>query len=341
MNRKFFFAMCLLTANALFGGVENHLKKIIVERPKDQGLKGVDFIYMINLDQRPEKYLMSVDQLVPYRIFPFRFSACNGWELTIEDIMDVAVKYDPATMEGNHWGTTYLPENNGQPQHELVTVPERPYFCHCMSRGAIGIVLSHTSILQDAWEQGYETIWVMEDDIQVLQDPHLITERIKLLDKVVGKQGWDVMFTDQDTKNQEGKYVPCQAYAWRPNFNPSDPYRFIERKNLRGVFRKVGARYGAYSMILRRSGVKKILDFIKEHSIFLPYDMDFYLPEGINMYAVLDDIVSTLPKAQSDNGGPNYKKNTQGVDFNGYIEPTTGPYAPSLHNQSDGTERTD
>ena len=59
-------------------------------------------------------------------------------------------------------------------------------------------------------------------------------------------------------------------------------------------------------MIVRRTGMKKILDFIKTHHIFLPYDMDFYMPENIRIYTVINDVVSTQPGALSDNGGPNY-----------------------------------
>ena len=62
-------------------------------------------------------------------------------------------------------------------------------------------------------------------------------------------------------------------------------------------------------MIVRRSGMKKILDFIKAHKIFLPYDMEFYLPQGIRMYSLKDDVVSTQIKALSDNGAPRYREN--------------------------------
>lgn len=69
-------------------------------------------------------------------------------------------------------------------------------------------------------------------------------------------------------------------------------------------FRKIESRYGAYSMIVRRSGMKKILDFFKTYQLFLPYDIDFSLPRGITFYTVRRDVVSTQSKAISDNGSP-------------------------------------
>ncbi|HSW72761.1 MAG TPA: hypothetical protein VLG44_05085, partial [Chlamydiales bacterium] len=130
---------------------------------------------------------------------------------------------------------------------------------------------------------------------------------IEKLDTQVGVDGWDILFTDQDTKNSYGQYVPCTGFAWRPNVNVTDPSRFAARTVISSEFRKIGARFGAYSMIVRRSGMKKILDFLKTNHIFLPYDIEFPYPEDIRLFTVLDDIVSTWPNSPSDNGAPNYK----------------------------------
>jgi len=296
---------CLLIAltGTLHAELEDRFKPAL-NKSDVHKMRNIDFIYTINLDGRPEKFERCLKQLLPYGIEPYRFSAVNGWELTIEDINDVALTYKEG-MNGNMFGTSYLPENLGVPSHELIRTFGKKYFCHCMSRGAIGIVLSHLSVLQDAYNSGYNTIWVMEDDIQLIRDPRTLSDLIEKLDQVTGRRGWDILFTDRDTKNQQGQYVPCTSYALRPNFSPINPNRFAARKNV-PPFMKIGARYGAYSMIVRRSGMKKILDFVKKYQVFLPYDMDFYLPNDIRIYAVLEDVVSTEPTAPSDNGGPNY-----------------------------------
>lgn len=290
----------------LSAGIMDHLK-MLSDKTSPSPMRNIDYIYMINLDQRPEKYAHSIDQLAPYGIVPYRFSAVNGWELTFETINDVGVKYDPWMRQGL-MGTCYLPEDGGAPRHEVMQVSGQNYFCHCMSRGAIGIVMSHLSIIKDAYDSGYETIWVMEDDIEIIQNPHLISDSIERLDRLVGKKGWDFLFTDYDTKNNRGEYVACSGFALRPNFSPAFPNKCNDRFMISLEFRKVGARYGAYSMIVRRSGMKKMLDFLY-NGMFLPYDMEYTLPDDINMFTVREDIVSTQPNALSDNGAPNYKLN--------------------------------
>jgi GR25 family glycosyltransferase involved in LPS biosynthesis len=307
MNFKCIIYLFLISFASLSADLEEYFKKPL-DKPLSSQMRNIDFIYMINLDQRPEKFKSCTEELYPYNIHPYRFSAVNGWELSLEDINNVGVKF-LSGMQSNNWGTCYLLEDEGLPHHEIVHVVGRNYFCHCMARGTIGIVLSHLSVLQDAYDSGYETIWVMEDDIHVIRNPHYLSELIDKLDEQVGKQGWDLLFTDQDTKNQEGTYVPCLSHAWRPNFTPIAPERFAIRYQISPDFKKIGARYGTYSMIVRRSGMKKILDFLKSHHIFLPYDMEHYLPSDMQLYTVIEDIVSTQSNAPSDNGGPNYLNN--------------------------------
>ena len=258
--------LLMMVSSILFGDVTDYLKKIECKDQKKYTMRNIDFIYMINLDQRPKKFEMCKRQLNRYGIEPFRFSAVNGWELSHAAINDVGVKFAPG-MEGGKWGTSYLSGAKGdfKPTHGIVSQYGRTYFCHCMSRGAIGILLSHLSILEDAYKKGYKTIWVMEDDIQVIQDPRVLPKLIDKLDAQVGKKNWDILFTDRDTKDQQGNYVQCLGYAWRPNFTPANPERFARHTEIGKDFIKIGARYGAYSMILRRSGIKKILKFLKKY----------------------------------------------------------------------------
>lgn len=304
----FLAALCTLAScGPLHGNITPFLQSIT---DKDDGidhtLPGIDFIYMINLDERPEKFQSCIDQLHPLGIYPYRFSAVNGWKLSFETINSIGVHYEP-WMKSDLWGTCYLPKDNGQPHHEVMAVVGRNYFCHCMSRGAIGINLSQLSILQDAYDSGYETIWVMEDDIEVIQDPHLLTDIIKGLDAMIGPKKWDILFTDFDTKDQKGNYISCKGAAYLPNFTPKDASRFSKYSIAGPECRGIGARYGAYSMIVRRSGMKKILDFFNKYHIFLPFDMTYNQPDDIKLFTVMKDVVSTQPQALSDNGGPNYE----------------------------------
>jgi GR25 family glycosyltransferase involved in LPS biosynthesis len=305
MKIKVLILLLSLISIKLFGGIEGYFKKII-DKSNSHQIRNIDFIYMINLDERPEKLASCRTQLDPFEVYPYRFSAVNGWKLSLEVINDLGVKFEP-WMSKDFLGSYYIFNDGLYLQDEIMHVLGKTYFAYHMNRGPIGIVLSHLSVLQDAYDSGYQTIWVMEDDIQVIQNPNLISSTIDDLDSLVGHHGWDILFTDQDTKDKQGNYVICLSYAPRPNFEPIDPYRFYSRQIVSSNFKKIGARYGAYSMIIRRSGIKKILDFFKKNKIFYPYDMEFFLPPDIQIFTVIEDIVSTEPQALSDNAKPNYK----------------------------------
>lgn len=300
------FLVLLLIHSALVAQepIEEYFHRI-GEKSGDYSMGNIDCIYMINLDERPEKFERCCNLLAFYGVVPLRFPAVNGWALSLDTINDLGVVCEPWTMD-NRMATCYPPEDAGEPRHEPMLTWGRTYFCHCMARGSMGIVLSHLSILQDAYDSGYETIWVMEDDIDLIQNPHVLTDLIEQLDVAVGKEGWDILFTDQDTKNSHGSYVPNTSYAWIPNYVPDDPNQFAARRDINSLFRQVGARFGAYSMIVRRSGMVRLLEFIKERRLFIPYDIEYALPPGIRLVTVLKDVVSTQPGAPSDNGGPNY-----------------------------------
>jgi GR25 family glycosyltransferase involved in LPS biosynthesis len=268
----------------------------------------IDFIYMINLDERPEKFALASHELALFGIFPYRFSAVNGWNLSTEVLNQVGVKFSSDFGQEKFLGTIYR-EIDGREYlgHEILRPNGETFFTLGMSHGAIGIVLSHLSVLQDAYDSGYQTIWVMEDDVEAVHNPRLLSDLIPKLDSLV--DDWDILFTDIDTKDRIGNHVPCRAVAARPNVNMEPLSSFFQRfYPVSSDFSRIGMRYGAYSMIVRRSGMEKILKYFKNYGIFIPYDMDIWLNPDLKMYSVTQDIVSHRSGAPTDNSEPNYLK---------------------------------
>jgi GR25 family glycosyltransferase involved in LPS biosynthesis len=267
----------------------------------------VDYVYVINLDQRPEKYELVENQLNSCGVQPYRFSAVNGWELPANMITKAGVEYKSGFKKGIK-STVYIQDENGKLSSEFRII-ESPgvYLSHCMSRGAIGIVLSHLSIIKDAYESGYKRVWIMEDDIEILEDINKIKGLIENANALYSKK-WDVIYTDTDTISNGGDRIPCYAIADRPDVPLSDKMvsKLLKRKTVSKLLTRLGNRYGAYSYILNRGGMKKILNFYKEHRIFLPFDMEFIYIDNFLQLSSRREIVSHRINSQSDNGGPNY-----------------------------------
>lgn len=299
-------ALCLLcSAQLQAAGIEKHFKKT-GDKSGMRSIPNIDFIYMINLDRRPEKYMMTMQAFEPFEISPYRFSAVNGWELSFETLDEIGVFYRPGTPAGP-LGTVFRHVDGKEyKSNEIMNEEGVSYFCHSMSRGAIGCIMSHLSVLQDAYDSGYETIWVLEDDICVERDPHELSTLIEDLDRLA--PGWDVLFTDPEIKGGNGQLVYCGGILPRPYFQSQPLWYYSQRAYLNDDLMKMGIRYGSHSMIIRRCGVEKLLDFYKTYKIFFPYDMDYFLPPGIRMYGCRRDIVTVPGGGISDNGSPNYEK---------------------------------
>ena len=118
----------------LEASIEKHLKEI-PPFANCQSIRNIDFIYMINLDQRPEKLKFSMDQLAPYGIHPYRFPAVNGWELSLQTINEIGLKFSIDEMEGGFMATSYHIDGNFEPSHEILQVHGQTYFCHTLTRG--------------------------------------------------------------------------------------------------------------------------------------------------------------------------------------------------------------
>ncbi|HSX12792.1 MAG TPA: glycosyltransferase family 25 protein [Chlamydiales bacterium] len=286
---------------------EKHFRKI-EKKTTQHKIDQIDFIYMINLEERPEKFERASLELSRYGIQPFRFSAVNGWKLSTAAINEIGVKFTSSFNEQQFLGSIYREiEGKEYLGSEIIRSNGETFFTLGLSRGAMGIILSHLSILQDAYDSGYETIWIMEDDIEAIEDPRQLSSLIQKLDTVISK--WDILFTDTDTKDRQGNHVPCRSVAARPNFNIEPLSSFYNRfYSLSPDFSRIGMRYGAYSMIIRRSGIEKILNHFKTYGIFIPYDMDFWLNSDLIMVSPTKDIVSHQAGAPTDNSEPNYLK---------------------------------
>lgn len=284
--------------------VEPHLRRVS-GKLHESTMPSIDFIYLINLDRRPEKYKKSINALAPYGIVPHRFSAVNGWELSSRALDELGVFYEIGTPEGP-LSTVFRREGGAEfSSFEIMKEPNVSYYCHSFTRGAIGCILSHLSILQDAFESNYNVIWIMEDDIRVVEDPHRLSSLTLELSQIA--PDWDILFTDDEIKGADGGQVYCGGILPRPLVT-LQPFSYYEQRvDVHPDMIRLGLRYGSHSMIISRAGIAKILTYFKKNKLFFPYDMEYCCIPDIQMYACKYDIVTNIAGGPSDLGTPSYE----------------------------------
>jgi len=266
--------------------IESHFRPCPHKSPQASQIKGIDSIYLINLDKRVDRLENSLRQLSQYGIVPYRFSAICGRDLSPETLREIAVPYSRG-MENNRWAKSLGLEYVFLGKQIL----GKPVFSEWMTYGAIGCALSHLSVLQDAYDSGYETIWVLEDDIDVRKDPHQLTSLIQYLDALTD-DNWDILYTDPRDVERESLPPNSCWWMWRPDQRQYNIEPFTLRKAFTHAFIQVGSHTRTHSMIIRRAGIEKILNHYKKNGLYLPYDHEIAYAPNIKLYVATDTLVS-------------------------------------------------
>lgn len=276
--------------------IEKHLKKIPKTKKTDL-IDGIDSIYLINLDHRPEKLARSLEQLHRFGLDAERFSAIYGWTLSQEAFDDIGMKFLPP-MDFQFDGNVFF-----RPASDQLD-PGEPLNASCYgktcvhqttSAGSLGGSLSHLSCLQDALDRGYETIWILEDDFTFEKDPRILSLYIEKLDELVGKGNWDLLYTDDDHHfNRYGDLT----ISPRPDRAPFK--LLIEHTPISPDFIRIGGRHQLHSVIYRRSGIEKILNYIKTYGLFHTFDVEINFTPHTKKYNLQNGPVHGRGRTTSD-----------------------------------------
>ena len=236
-----------------------HLKETMITEARS-GLRGVDCIYVINLGSRPEKWARVNALLKSSGLTPNRFSAVIGKNLSARIKTSLAGHYPVRLTDGEY-----------------------------------GCLLSHVSVIKDAYKRGYHRIWICEDDIDVIEDLKQLPQLLNRLTRIDPK--WDVFYTDLETKNSDGLRIPSVDGDFRPDFNYPDKAIYLEKKIVGKELMSIKQRFGMYSYFLSRSGMKKVLDYFTHVPVWSAIDIDIHYVPDLKEYSPTKDYVSIWYKS--------------------------------------------
>ena len=158
----------------------NH--KIIVKNNINKIIDFIDKIYIINLDERTDRYKNCLSQINNYNIENFeRFSAIKP---NFEEINPI--------IYNNY--STYLSKD------------KKKYII-----GATGCKFSHRDIIKDALNKNYENILIFEDDFLITKNfINNLNDYIKKMKNIK----WDMLYLGGNNKSQ-----PIKNYCIKTNIN--------------------------------------------------------------------------------------------------------------------------
>lgn len=324
----------LLLAPSLKGLDRKDFLQSFPYTPPQIAIEGVGDLFIINLDKRPCKYLSCLSECARYGILPKRFPAIDGKALSHEYIENLGVILQPYMKKGPITLNPILQEKKKANFSDV----GHPCFFYRLSAGGVGCYLSHITLAKHLLESCHPALWVLEDDFIFLKDPRHISQKIQQLTFLVGEENWDILFTDDEHYfSAEGDYdfyrpdgvciledffienSESLLQSKRPESFSSDVLKlekahFLKWSNInkKGFicskypdlfpeFRRISGRFMIHSMILKRSGAEKILNFFSSRGMFLPYDDELAFIPGLKMYNLKNPITSHLEEVSDTN----------------------------------------
>jgi GR25 family glycosyltransferase involved in LPS biosynthesis len=244
------------------------LLKPLDVKPEQSGIAGIDCIYCINLDVREDKWLAMEQRLSNQGLRANRFSAINGWkEITREQIKAI----------------------------------QKPYKAH-LTKGRIGCLLSHLSILKDAENRNFNRILILEDDVNFTCDMKDLSSYLEKLSSLDPE--WDIVFLDDWTLAKDLGGRPPED---RPHSKMSQMIK-KSKEALPGThFTRTYYRQGAHAMIVSKNGARKMNEYFAHTPVCLAYDLEFNHIPNITMYETDKDFVSVETNVSDTSQKPEKK----------------------------------
>lgn len=230
----------------------------------NSGMNGVDCMYVVNLEKRPEKWQRIQSICNAYGLLPSRMNAVDGSQLSNKTIKTLCGRY-PVRL--------------------------RP--------GQIGCLLSHVSIFLDSYQRKFNCIWICEDDIDFLDNPLQMPELLNQLTKI--DPNWDILYTDPEfvipacygpNWPPTGTPLPNMGYDFRPDQYHLSLNYYFSKWPIDKHFTAIGQRYGTYSYFVSQKGIQKLMNYFLHVYLWSPVDVDMHYVPGIRQYVLNKPVIS-------------------------------------------------
>lgn len=271
--RSFFFFLVTAVTLPLWSVLDSHLPERDFS-PERCGLRSVPYIACINLAHRREKKTRIDSLFTQHGVHVSFFPAVHG-------ATEVNHRFFTAT-------SCFLKKNH-------------------LTKGEIGCILSHYWLIKYAYENALDAIWIIEDDVDVVKDPHCIDELIEELNEQHPE--WDMLHTNKlfyrnsntDSKKIRGKeannfsdwifLLHGKASKRRsPKVYPQVYYkRSLPCSN---TLKKITGRGGLQSYILSKKGIEKLYRYYRSLKWLFPIDIEVNFAPNLQLYSPTFDIVT-------------------------------------------------
>ena len=207
----------------------------------------IDFVYVINLATDSQEIYNKISELnFKNAVNFYEFPAVNGWDL-VEGKINSPYQF----TEASWWK---LPDNPKEPQND--------WWSRNLTPGEIGCALSHYSVIEGAYNSGYENVLILEEDFKV----------------------WNhyEKFPEFELNHLNDDYSIC--YLGRSALDKD------AEESINEMMVRAGYTFNTHAYVISRKGMKEILesDFLNQ---MIPWDEFF---SAINCHHPRQDAIDNL-----------------------------------------------
>lgn len=281
------FSLCLFSI--AFGGIEDSYKKCLHKR-NYHSMGVIDYVYMISLKGDKKRFVSQKKQFEKYHVIPYRFTGHDPSKASYKlletcGVTKLNASYPYEVLSLSRMGRSLILEPSKMSRMGSV------YFNIVMNTTKICRSLDFLSVIYDAYKSDYKKVWVLEDTVDIETDPNILNGYCIQLDKI--DSNWDILYTDPDCINQET--YEGFFYLSRPGIEFQEPAFYFDRSFPTSEYAiwHTGLHQGAYSFIVSRNGMKKILSYYHKNKLFMPFESEVLMIPKLNCYSLHDITVVT------------------------------------------------
>jgi hypothetical protein len=310
-KKKYLALSLLLIAFNTEAGPLDTLPKNPISK-KSSPILGIEAVYCINAGLDPFADMQSLDELKKFQIQPIVLSPIKNHHISQTSLHEIGLKFS-SDMQKSRWAsycTSWDPWQKDfvflTPTHSALSI-----FSVYISQETILKSLNFLNVIKNAHEMNYAMIWIVDGAIQIVSDPNQIPVKIDSLNKLIGKDQWDILYTDNDTHD----YSLYQGFNdfesdlkgldlswfWRPDHLP-DFKKLSSRTVVSQDFIKIGSRMRTHSLIINKTGLEKIMTYYASHGCFNPLDHEIAMIPNIQLYALRNNLVTLHPSSLKKSG---------------------------------------
>lgn len=288
MRSVILFFMCLLCPTLFARDITYYCKKAL-HKSESHSLSGIDYVYLINRHKDLNKFKMLKKMFQKYNITPYRYQAVESSALDYKTLFNIGFNLGHGMYPIN--GLLLSKSGKTISLQEFPMCREKStYFHKQMTIWGIASNLSYLSVIFDAYKSKYDAAWVMTDVVKIKKDPNVISGYLALLN--TEHPDWDILYTDIDSRERRPLVYDDVTTPIRPDMDFAPPEFYKERATTEYPTGRLGLRTGAYSFIISKRGIKKIVDFYKLNQFFIPFEIEIQIIPGIKSFVLRDEVVT-------------------------------------------------